>query len=77
MSVLSGKEQAHAEDMKREWLETFGDDEFIRQAYKAGVINGWRDVVEVRPLTEEEKAADKVARNTSGVWTAERVFNGG
>lgn len=48
MSDLTPEERAHAEEMKRQWLEAFGNDDFIRQAYKAGLIRGWRDVKSVR-----------------------------
>lgn len=57
MEELSEAEQARAAEMKRQWIEAFGDDEFIRKCYHAGLIRGWRDVKSVRLLTEEEKAA--------------------
>lgn len=54
MADLNERELARAKEMKRQWLEAFGDDEFIRQAYQAGWIRGWRDVKSVRLLTDEE-----------------------
>lgn len=36
--------------MKRQWIDAFGDDSVIRELYKAGLIEGWRDVLSVRKL---------------------------
>lgn len=54
---LSEEERARAEEMKQKWLGAFGDDSFIREAYKAGIIDGWRDVVSVRKLNGNDKLA--------------------
>ncbi|WP_274570687.1 hypothetical protein V6667_06575 [Neisseria leonii] len=53
MEELSEAEQARAAEMKRQWIEAFGDDEFIRKCYHAGLIRGWRDVKSVRPADAE------------------------
>ena len=54
-SDLTTAEMAHAQEMKRQWLDAFGDDEFIREAYKVGLIRGWRDVVRVEKLNQENE----------------------
>ena len=43
--------------MKRQWIEAFGDDSVIRELYKVGLIDGWRDVVSVRKLNGNDELA--------------------
>lgn len=54
---LSEKERARAAEMKRQWIEAFGDDSFIRELYKVGLIDGWRNVVAVRKLNGNDELA--------------------
>lgn len=57
MSGLSDAERARAAEMKRQWIEAFGDDSVIRELYKAGLIEGWRDVLSVRKLNGNDELA--------------------
>ena len=57
MSGLSDSERARAAEMKRQWIEAFGDYSVIRELYKAGLIEGWRDVLSVRKLNGNDELA--------------------
>ncbi len=52
---LTDAELVHAKKMKQEWLAQFGNDEFIRECVKAGLIDGWRNVESVKPLEETDE----------------------
>ncbi|MFC3874858.1 hypothetical protein [Neisseria musculi] len=54
---LSEAERARAAEMKQQWIEAFGDDSVIRELYKVGLIDGWRDVVSVRKLNGNDELA--------------------
>lgn len=53
---LTPTQRARAARMRDEWRQHFGDDSFIRDLVDAGLIHGWRDVVAVTPIKDQDDA---------------------
>ncbi|OWY40050.1 hypothetical protein CEK28_04765 [Xenophilus sp. AP218F] len=55
---LTPAQRARAAQMRESWLAAFGDDSFIRELHEAGLIDGWRNVLSVTPISEEPTHGD-------------------
>ncbi|WP_024303311.1 hypothetical protein [Pseudogulbenkiania sp. MAI-1] len=56
---LTPAQRERAARMRAEWREHFnGDDSFIRELVDAGLIHGWRDVISVTPIEDQNHGDD-------------------
>ena len=51
---LSDPERAHAQAMQQAWQQHFPNDPFFQELYKAGMVDGWRNIIDIQPLSEAD-----------------------